>query len=271
MKHVLWILIVSLASTACKKDDKPTTNPVPPPEKGWLKDISYSNLPSPYYHFEYNSDGRVQKISFSDAMAQYNVAYETNGISHIEKTNADNHDKLVYTYQEAGKPIYIEYTRFTGEVYQRCFITYNAQGQIINMEWETKINGAGFMQLRELTFSYYSDGNLKDLNGHGFAIDGVQEEYTYTEHYENYDSNLNTDDFTLYQTNNDHTLLLPGIRIQQNNPGKVTRSGGPFSFEITYAYTCQNKYPVSRNGFMKITSGSDAGKEFFIAAGYTYY
>ena len=270
MKQALLIIVAVFILSACRKEKKPVVAPVPPPGLVLLKDISYSSLPSPFYHFEYDANWRINKFSFSSALGQYNVSYAENGISNIEKTNATNHDKLIYTYESIGKPSVVEYTYSNGEVYERCFITYSGN-QLSKMEWEVKPTTIGFINLRELSFTYYDDGNLKDVTGHGFAIDGVQEEYTYTEHYENYDNKKNTDDFAIYQTPNDHTLLLPGIKLQQNNPGKVIRTGAPFSFEITYAYTYNNDYPVNRTGNLKITSGTDTGKQFTLTAGYTYY
>jgi len=62
------IVVFTLLLASCKKDH--TTNPPTPPppdpvKKVLLKDITIPNLPSPYYHLEYNSDSMITKVDFS--------------------------------------------------------------------------------------------------------------------------------------------------------------------------------------------------------------
>jgi hypothetical protein len=269
MKHVYLMIVTVFLLHSCKKN---RTEPLPPGNVSLLlKDISYSSLPSPYYYFEYDAAGRVINTRFASGIVLYQVNYTGNAISEIQKTNATNKDRLVYTYDN-GRPSLIKYIHVNGEIYKRCFITYTPAGKPAKMEWEIKFGTVGFILIREMSFTYYADGNLKDLTARMPAIDGNEPESTYTDHYENYDAGKNTDEFTLYQNFNDHILLLPGIKLQQNNPRRVTRTGVPFTYEINFNYTYNNQqYPVSRNGLMKITGGTDAGKELLITAGYSYY
>ena len=67
---VLLILIFVVTLLSCRKenrDDPPNPPPSPQIEKKvLLKDITIPHLPSPYYHFEYNSDSLCTKANFAD-------------------------------------------------------------------------------------------------------------------------------------------------------------------------------------------------------------
>ncbi len=62
---------------ACKKEKvKPgTSSPEPPPVIS-LKDVVLPHLPSPYYHFEYDSSGKVPFVSFDSDFNRYHVIYD---------------------------------------------------------------------------------------------------------------------------------------------------------------------------------------------------
>jgi hypothetical protein len=63
-------------------------------------------------------------------------------------------------------------------------------------------------------------GNLSKLTDHKIEIPGKQAETLYMDTYENYDNNRNAADFSLPHKSGDHLILLPGIVLQKNNPGK---------------------------------------------------
>lgn len=159
-----------------------------------------------------------------------------------------------------------------GVMYKRCFITYYPDGKLASMDWELKSGTIGYVLVTQLHFTYYADYNVKDITTHLPAVVGLQNEISYTDHYEDYDTGKNATDFALYQKFNDHLLLLPGIKVQVNNPGKVTRKGTAVDYEINYAYTYNDtKYPVSSAGLLKINSGTDAGKIVNLSTQYSYY
>ena len=65
--RIFRIMVLVLFLFSCKKENTtvPNTPPPPPPpdqvRKVLLKDITIPNLPSPYYHFEYNPDSTRQQ------------------------------------------------------------------------------------------------------------------------------------------------------------------------------------------------------------------
>src|SRR5512147_2502260 len=84
------------AVTACNPDDSPTavTPPPPPATTTGLRDVMHSSLPSPYYHFEYDSTGRVTFVSFASDFTRYDVSYAGGRISEMRNNILVNHDRL---------------------------------------------------------------------------------------------------------------------------------------------------------------------------------
>src|SRR5690349_8530866 len=70
-------IITAIAAAALACSDSGVTNPPPPPPTGvFLKDVVIPNLPSPYYHFEYDAAGRVLGASFASGVRNYNLTYD---------------------------------------------------------------------------------------------------------------------------------------------------------------------------------------------------
>jgi hypothetical protein len=93
--------------------------------------------------------------------------------------------------------------------------------------------------------------------------------------FENYDNKINVDDFSLIHDGiHDHLFLLQGFRLQRNNPGKVTFTGGPglvsYKVDYTYIYNSDNT-PSQQNGDLVFTAGSQTGQKFKTNTFYTYY
>src|SRR3984885_6296774 len=104
--EVFRIVVFTLLLASCKKDY--TTNPPPPPppdpvNKVLLKDITIPNLPSPYYHFEYNADSTVNRVDFDSGLTIYNVVYNGNRIGEMRNNVIVNHDTLRYVYDGAHR------------------------------------------------------------------------------------------------------------------------------------------------------------------------
>ena len=74
-------LILAAAIAACSNEPGTTAPPsAPPPAPAvLLKDIVIPNLPSPYYHFEYDTAGRVRAASFASGLRMYDVIYGDDG------------------------------------------------------------------------------------------------------------------------------------------------------------------------------------------------
>gem|GEM_PF-6222740 len=97
---------------------QPTFTPPPPPppdpvKKVLLKDITIPNLPSPYYHFEYNSDSLVTKVDFASGFSIYDVLYSGNNIAEMRNNIIVNHDTLRYLYDNTGKVFMITFITLT--------------------------------------------------------------------------------------------------------------------------------------------------------------
>ena len=88
-------MIITVIAIACHKN--PVSQPAPPIVTPVLKvkDINEKNLPSPFYHFEYDDSGKITLAGYSSSLRIYDVNY--NG-SHIE--SMENIADLSHT--EAG-------------------------------------------------------------------------------------------------------------------------------------------------------------------------
>ena len=62
---------------------------------------------------------------------------------------------------------------------------------------------------------------------HRPAITGLQDEQGSVVRFEQYDSGINVDGFDqIHDDFFDHLVLLPGVQLQQSNPGRETLSSG---------------------------------------------
>src|SRR4051812_49244614 len=74
--------IAALALSGCGESMTPhPTEPGPPASLVLLKDVVFSNLPSPYYHFDYDATGRLTGASYASELRKYDVKYEGGRIS----------------------------------------------------------------------------------------------------------------------------------------------------------------------------------------------
>jgi hypothetical protein len=270
-KYILQVIAFALVLHSCKKEKGTTVQPPPPPVKPvLLKDIVIPNLPSPYYHFEYNMSGRISKASFLSGLRMYDIVYNGNKISTVNNNTLANKDRLQYIYNETGTPEIIKYINEAGLLYRVCYLTYDG-GQLRKMEWEKRIE-AGFIIDRTITFVYQPDGNLLEMTDHRPAIIGQQAETTYIVRFEQYDNNINTDGFSLAHEDNDHLLLLPGVQLQKNNPRKIIRTGDAINYTIDYTYTHNDRNaPLTKAGDVIITGGPNTGQRFQVNTVFTYY
>jgi hypothetical protein len=270
MKQRFFLLILSFSFFlfSCNKH-KPEPIPQPIPDKVLVKDIILSDLPSPYYHFEYDANGTLNNVGFASGVADYDLTYQNGRLYEmINKANYNN-EKLVYEYQN-NKLILIKILNHNGELYQRCFLNYDQNGRLKELEWELKIQNTGFVNLRTVQFDYYNDGNLSELRDHRYAV-GSQDEADYIDKFENYDNKTSVDGFSLFHKNNEHVWILPDIQIQKNNAGKITRTGDGINYVVSYNYTYNGNLPLKKHGDVLFTSGTDAGKQFQTESLYSYY
>jgi hypothetical protein len=269
---LLTLNIVLLFS--CKKEHRPRPVETPPATARHilLKDITIPNLPSPYYHFEYNADSLVTKADFASGFSIYDVLYDGSGIGEMRNNIVVNHDTLRYRYDNAGKLVMIGFINASNVMYRHVFFAYNGD-QIKEIQWDIKEGNVGFLIDRTLNFSFYADGNVKTIAEHRPPVTGT-DDYTSVKTFEQYDDKINVDDFSLvHDSFHDHLFLLQGFRLQKNNPKKETLSvNGTNLYTVDYTYTYNSdSTPSHKAGDFVYLSGTSAGQRFQTNSFYSYY
>lgn len=271
-KHSL-LLVLAAAATACsgERDTTAPTPPIPPAPSVLLKDIEIPHLPSPYYHFEYDTEGRYSAASFASGLTMYEVTYDGGRIKEMRNNIIVNHDRLVYLYDNAGRVSTVSYTNSNGLVFTRLRLSYDGQ-KLSRLQRERLIN-SDFVIDKTMSFSYYADGNLLELTEHRPAIDGLQDETATVDHFEQYDDKINVDGFSLIHDDFfDHLILLPEVQLQKGNPGKQTHTGDGTNYTVDYTYTYDDRNrPLAKNGDLTFLNGAEAGQRFQTQSVFTYY
>ena len=268
----LFVMLLAVVS-ACSSDRGPlAAPPLPDPLPAvQLKDIEIPNLPSPYYHFEYDAAGRMTAASFASDLTMYTLSYTGGRLSEMRNNILVNHDRLVYSYDDAGNVILVDYTDSMGKIFTQVRFTYDGM-KLTGVE-RKRTTASGFVVDRTQTLAYGADGNLSSLTEHYAAIAGVQDAATFTDTYENYDTGINVDAFgLLHDEFFDHLVLLPRVQLQKGNPARVTRTGDGVNYRVEYSYLYDGlNRPREKTGTLTMTNGSMAGQQFSVAASFTYY
>ncbi|HEX4683613.1 MAG TPA: hypothetical protein VH277_12925 [Gemmatimonadaceae bacterium] len=265
-------LIILAATAACSTDRGPTTpTPLVVPAPVLLKDMVLSNLPSPYYHFDYDANGRVTAASFASGFSTYDLVYDGSRLTEMRNNGVGNRDRLTYAYDAAGRVSLVSYTDSSGSTYARVRLTYDGQ-RLVGL-LRQRLMGAGFIPDKEMVFSYDNDGHLSAVEEHRHAIAGFQDETTVVDAYEMYDVGINVDGFSLIHDDFfDNLVLLPQLQLQRNNPRRQTHTGDGDNFVVDYSYEYDDKgRPLTKAGFLTFTSGPDAGQRFQIGTVFSYY
>ena len=123
-----------------------------------------------------------------------------------------------------------------------------------------------------MRFSYHPDGNLFEIAYH-YPATKAQPESIFTDRFEQYDNKINVDGFGLLHNEFfDHLILLSGVELQKNNPGKETRTGDGVNYTVGYTYSYNDKdAPLTKIGDLIITNGTDSGRHFQTHSVYSYY
>jgi hypothetical protein len=268
-RPILTAIAVTL--TACGSDRISAPPPPPPPAGALLKDVEYTRLPSPYYHFEYDDAGKISSASFASGLATYSLHYQTDDRIHDIDVAAGTVDRMFYTYDDAGHVVAIRNRNAAGDNTQLWFFNYDGN-RLTSIERDRAVTG-GFIVELTMGFVYGPDGNLLEMGQHYPAIEGFQTEQTFVDVFERYDNKVNVDDFDLLHPGFfDKLILLPGVKLQVNNPGRVVHIGdGPqYTVDYTYTYNDQNQ-PLTRSGTLLFVTGPNAGQTFTVDAAYSYY
>jgi hypothetical protein len=271
--YVLVTMSFAVLLLSCKKEHNPV--PVKPPVAAkhvLLKDITIPRLPSPYYHFEYNTDSLVTRADFASGFTMYDVVYSGNRIGEMRNNILVNHDTLRYVYDNAGKLVMLKFINDANVMYRHVFFAYNGD-QIKEIVWDHKEGNVGFLIDRTLSFTFYPDGNVKTITDHRPPATGIPD-YTSVKTFEQYDDKNNVDDFSLIHDGiHDHLFLLQGFRLQKNNPKKEMLSvNGTDLYSVDYTYTYNNdKTPSNKAGDFLYLSGAQSGQRFQTNSFYSYY
>lgn len=282
IRHLLIAFFI-FAATSCHKDPAqpaPNHDPGPPAPNSdhpadiaavRLKDINEPHLPSPFYHFEYNDSGYITNSSFSSGLGNYDLDYSNRRLFRMKMNTLLNKDILEYSYLN-DDVVTINITNKDGVNYRRAHLGYTASHQLKQLDWELKVSDGSFAPEQTLKLSYNPDGNLKELITHYHAV-GSQTDDQFTDEFEDYDDKINVDAFSLLHSDQNHHLyLLPGIKIQLNNPRRNIRTGDGVNYDVTYTYTYDSKgRPTLRSGDLLWQSGDDKGKHFQVSTTFSYY
>jgi hypothetical protein len=271
-RYSFLFMMLLAAVSACGSDRAPITAPIPDPRPTvQLKDVVVPHLPEPYYHFEYDATGRISAVSFASDLTMYTLSYTDGRLSELRNNILVNHDRLVYSYDNAGNVILVDYTDSLGKIFTQVRFTYDG-ARLIGVE-RRRTSASGFIVDRTLTMAYGADGNLSSLTEHYAAIAGVQDAATFTDTFENYDTGTNVDSFgLLHDEFFDHLVLLPRVQLQKGNPARVTRTGDGVNYRVDYTYFYDGlNRPTEKTGTLTMTNGPTAGQQFPVSSFFTYY
>ena len=248
-----------------------STSPGNSPPAVLLRDIVIPHLPSPYYHFEYDATGRVTAASFASGFTMYQVIYQADRISELRNNTLGNQDRLEYAYDGAGRVTRIDYVRPNNSVFTRLSLAYVGE-KLTSLERQRLVSGT-FVVDKTMAFSYYPDGNLKELTEHRPEIAGLQPEATTLDRFEQYDGKINVDAFSLLHDEFfDHLVLLPGVQLQKGNPARVTHTGDGTNYRVDNVYRYDGlDRPLTATGDFVYLTGPDAGKHIQTGSVFTYY
>jgi hypothetical protein len=265
---LLGFTITVAAVLACGDSQGPGGGNLPPPVP--LKDIVVSHLPAPYYHFEYDSGGRISHVSFASDFLMYDVLYRDGRIAELRNITAGNTDRLEYVYDAAGRVATVNYVNPMDTVFARVRLTY-AGDKLSRLDRERKLQ-SGFAIEKTLSFSYYADGNLEEIVDHRPALNGL-EATTTVDRFEQYDDNVNVDGFGLIHNDFfDHVVLLPAVQLQKGNPARELFTGGSVDYRFDYTYTYdEQKRPLTKGGTATILTGPDSGRIIPLSTVFSYY
>jgi hypothetical protein len=268
---LLSILVAAVSACNGESGTAAPTSPVPPEPAVLLRDIVVSNLPSPYYHFEYDAAGRVAAASFASGLTNYDVVYDGGRISELRNIAIQNGTRLAYLYDDAGRVSLVKYLDANGLVFTTVFLSYDGQ-KLTGLERDRRVDG-GFIIDKTMTLSYYPDGNLREITEHRPPVDGEQTESTTIDRFEQYDDKINVDGFSLIHDDFfDHLVLLPGVRLQKGNPARQIRTGDGLNLAIDYSYTYDDKNrPLTKTGSALLSNGPDAGQRIQLSSVFSYY
>src|SRR6478672_2016603 len=129
-------MVIAPITIACHK--YPINQPEPPIVAMGLKvkDITEKNLPSPYYHFEYNDTGNITIAGVQAGLRIYDVEYNGNNIESMEDTvDPVNKVRLDYEYRN-GDLFVVRVKDKNGVTFRHCIFSFSPSHQLQQMDWD---------------------------------------------------------------------------------------------------------------------------------------
>ncbi len=267
-RTLLGFAITVAGVLACADSQGPGGGGQPPPVP--LKDVVVSHLPAPYYHFEYDSGGRISRVAFASDFLVYDVRYQDGRIAEMRNNAVGNTDRLEYLYDGAGRVETVNYVDPTSTVFAKVLLTYSGE-KLSRLDRERKLQ-PGFTLEKTLTFSYDASGNLQEIVDHRPALNG-QPASTTVDRFEQYDDNVNVDGFGLIHNDFfDHVVLLPDVHLQKGNPAREFFTGGGVDYRFDYTYTYdEHGRPLTKGGTATILTGPDSLRIIPLSTVFSYY
>jgi hypothetical protein len=266
------ILAAAVVLSACRSDR--ITDPViiPPLPVVPLKDLVIPGLPEPYYHFAYDSLGRVSNVSFAGQLTDYVVTYSGGRLEELKNNVFANNDRSVYEYDSQGRVSAVTFLDATAAVVGHYFLTYSGN-QLVKLERDRVAPGVGLVINKVMTFTYYPDSNLKLMVDHRPAVAGQGDSTTVTHLFEDYDGKTNVDAFDLLHGDFfDNLVLLPTVLLQKSNPLKETVTTSTQVRVTTNAFTFDSEQrPQVRTSELTVVSGPGVGSKATSQTFYSYY
>lgn len=265
-----------VAALGCGSDSTitdPGLTDRPTPATVLLKDVVVDRLPSPFYHFDYDDAGAITGVSFASGLTNYQVSYLGSRIRELQNNALGNRDRIVYAYGPTGRVDGVRYVDAAGETFTVNVYTY--EGDKLTGVERSRRMGTELVIDKTMSLAYWPDGNLRALAEHRPKIEGIQDETNDVITFEQYDTGLNVDGFGLIHDDFfDHFVLLPGVVLQKNNPGRETRTGDGLTYVVDYTYDYDAaKRPVAKRGDLLITGGpgEQVGRRIQIGSSFSYY
>lgn len=273
MKQVLLAAAIVFTIAGCnkKENDMPlqqqSANTADDVRTVLLKDIVAQSLPSPYFHFVYDSLQYVKEISFASGFGIYNVEYSNKRVSKM--TNIKTGNIFLYSYVNNRVSEINEYSGKTGTKRLKYQFTYNNNNQLTEVLWLYFLNNSNGDPVKRNVLAYHADGNLATID----RYDASTGQMTWKSKYEfsNYDDKTNVDDITLLKDFFDSYLFLPGVKLQKNNAMKLQITSIQNDYEISYTYAYQHDLPVRKNGSFRQTRGTGNEQPVQLLNLFSYY
>ncbi|MBC7830168.1 MAG: hypothetical protein H7122_20665 [Chitinophagaceae bacterium] len=266
--------IVVGATISCKKDNdalQPPDLPAPIDDARTvlLKEVVVQSLPSPYFHFTYDSLKYVTQINFASGFSIYSVEYENKRVKKM--TNFITGSSILYSYSNNHVSEINEFSASTGDK-KFCYkLFYNSGNQLVQILWFEFFSNSNGELYKKSELACHTDGNLAEIDHH-FRTSPGQLSLGKKEKFSNYDNKTNVDDFYLIEDFFDTYLFLPQVKLQRNNPQRQQISGTSNDYDIVYTYDYQNDLPVKRTGMVTQTGRNGGGVQpIQITHMYNYY